>query len=183
MKSPIWTSDKLRDLSLKELEQLRLNAEKRSSSDLVAICDVELGTRVKPVRSMRRRSPQTSETDVVSGYHFVCQDNRGVEINSDGTFWSGSWIVAEQNVQNSLKYGAYLALHEAKSERSYRQGTIIGYRKAARSMVSKSEEGIEFRVQPENIQYEWVGNGAGEKGYKWSKLSSNISHPDEGDGA
>jgi hypothetical protein len=37
-------------------------------------------------------------------------------------------------------------------------------------MILKHSEGIEFCVQPENAKYEWVGDGAGEKGYKWSKL-------------
>ena len=94
-----------------------------------------------------------------------------MEVNNDGTFWSGSWVVSKQNVENSLKYGAYLALHDSKAELSYRQGKIIGYRKTSRSMVSKNEDGIEFKVLAEEVPYEWVGAGAGEKGYKWSKLS------------
>jgi hypothetical protein len=182
MKAPLWTAEKLKEKSLKELEQLRENAANRSVQELVELCDAELSTRVRPQRAVRKRSPQTSETDVVTGYHFVCQNDRGVEANSDGTFWSGSWIVAERNVRESLKYGAYLALHSLKSELSYRQGRLIDYRKAARSMVSKNEEGIEFKVQSEDTPYEWVGNGAGEKGYKWSKLSSKVSGPDEGGG-
>jgi hypothetical protein len=179
MKAPLWSAEKLKDRTLKEVEQIRENAAKRSVLELVDLCDAELATRVRPQRVTRRQSTQISETDVVTGYHFVCQANRGVEANEDGTFWSGSWIVAEQNVRKSLKYGAYIALHNSKSELSYRQGRLIDYRKSARSMVSKNEEGIEFKIQPEEDPYEWVGNGAGEKGYKWSKLSSKVSHTDE----
>jgi hypothetical protein len=174
MKSPTWTPEKLKALERGHLKQLRDNAERLFNTELLADCEAELA-RPKPRQASRVRSPRTSETDVVIGYHFVCQSDRGVELNGDGTFWSGSWVVSEQNVQNSLKYGSYLALHSSKSEPSYRQGKIIDYRKTTRSMVSKNEDGIEFKVQPETEPYTWVGSGAGEKGYKWSKLTTKAS--------
>jgi hypothetical protein len=176
MKMPIWTREKLQGLSLPQLQQLRANALRLSQEQVVADCDQELAGRVKPTRVVTKRSPKTSETDVVVGYHFVCQADHGVQFNQDGTFSSGSWAVSERNVQNSIKYGAYLALHTAKSEPSYRQGRVVGYQKTTRSMVdSKIEEGIEFRVQPEDTPYAWVGGGSGEKGYKWEKLVSKGS--------
>jgi hypothetical protein len=176
MKQPIWTPEKLRGLSLPQLQQLRANALRLSEAQVVADCDQELAGRVKPTRPANARSPKTSETDVVIGYHFVCQADHGVQFNEDGTFSSGSWAVTERNVLNSLKYGAYLALHNSKSEPSYRQGRVVGYQKTTRSMVeSKIEEGIEFRVRPEDSPYTWVGGGSGEKGYKWEKLASKGS--------
>jgi hypothetical protein len=117
MKTPIWTSNKLKALTRSQLEQLRDNAKRLSNSELVANCEAELATRAEPRRAARALSSRTSDTDVVVGYHFVCQTDRGVEVNEDGTFWSGSWVVSEQNVQNSLRYGAYLALHNSKVSR------------------------------------------------------------------
>lgn len=40
---------------------------------------------------------------------------------------------------------------------------------------SKIQDGIEFRVQPEDTPYSWVGGGSGEKGYKWEKLALKSS--------
>jgi hypothetical protein len=171
MKSPVWTPERLKALARNQLEQLRDNAKRLSNPELLATCEAELASRATPIRTPRIPSSRTSETDVVIGYHFVCQADRGVEVNDDGTFWSGSWVVSEQNVQNSLKYGAYLALHSSKAELPYRQGNIIDYRKTSRSMISKNEDGIEFKVQAGSAPYEWIGSGAGEKGYKWRKLS------------
>lgn len=42
-------------------------------------------------------------------------------------------------------------------------------------MIDKDNEGIEFLVQETGQPYEWVGAGAGEKGYEWSKRSSRGS--------
>jgi hypothetical protein len=112
----------------------------------------------------------------VTGYHFVCERGRGVTEIGDGRFWSGSWVVAESKVRKSVERGAYLALHEAKGEVSYRQGTIVDYRRSPRDMVPESEtgassqieEGIEFLVQEADLPYTWVGGGSGEKGYRWA---------------
>jgi hypothetical protein len=45
---------------------------------------------------------------------------------------------------------------------------------------TKIEQGIEFLVQETAQPYSWVGEATGEKGYKWSKISSAASTPDEG---
>lgn len=184
MKPSIWTPERLDTLSRGELVQLRANAERLSNEQLVTDCDAALERQPKPSpkRVAAARAPKKSVTDVVVGYHFVCQYDRGVETNGDGTFWSGSWVVAEDNVKNSLKHGAYLALHSSKSEASYRQGKIVDYRKTTRTIDAKTTDALEFKVEPEDSQYEWVGQGAGEKGYKWSKLSSIRNTTDQGEG-
>jgi hypothetical protein len=179
MKAPVWTPEKLKALTRNQLEQLRDNAKRLSNSELAANCDAQLATRAEPKRAARTPSRRASETDVVVGYHFVCQADRVVQVKEDGTFWSGSWVVSEQNVQTSLRYGAYLALHASKTEPSYRQGKIVDFRKTSRSMVARNEDGIEFKVQSEATPYHWVGAGAGEKGYKWSKLATCADRIDQ----
>jgi hypothetical protein len=176
-----YTAEKLARESRQNVETIRKNALRLGVADLVAMCERDLELRAPPKKKANdEKQPKLSETDVVMGYHFVCARDRGVSQASDGRFWSGSWVVAEINVKNSLKYGAYLALHEAKSELSYRQGQIIDYRRSPRDMFvssepgaeTKVEEGIEFLVKETDESYAWVGTGAGEKGYRWTKIAS-----------
>src|SRR5215204_4513782 len=172
-----WTTEKLKALDLKQLQSLRGNAVRLGAGDLIQLCDDELQTRRVPKASrVGRTQPEHSETDVVTGYHFVCGRGLGVIEIEGGRFWSGSWVVADDNVRNSIKYGAYLALHEKKSDFSYRQGRIIDYRRSPRDMVSKTGDGIEFLVQGTREPYNWVGAGAGEKGYQWTQLSTRAGN-------
>lgn len=175
-----WTPEKLAAKSKKEVEVIRENAVKKGVSDLVEMCDVDLAAR-KPTAKPRPVSTGSahSSDEFVEGYHFVCQRDRGVTDHGPGQFWTGSWVVAESNVQKSLKYNSYLALHESKSDLSYRQGRVLDYRRSARDMLAdrnegetKTEEGIEFLIQEEATPYPWHGGGSGEKGYKWSQTSS-----------
>jgi hypothetical protein len=175
-----WTPEKLAAKAKKEVEVIRENALKKGVDDLVKLCDLDLAAR-RPVRNPRVASAGTahSNNEFVEGYHFVCQRDRGVTDQGNGRFWTGSWVVAEDNVQKSLKYSSYLALHESKSDLSYRQGRVLDYRRSARDMLAdkndgeaKVEEGIEFLVQESPTPYAWQGGGSGEKGYKWSKTSA-----------
>ena len=182
-----WTPEKLRLQNRKSLETILKNAVRLGANDLIELCNNELKAR-GPQKEKRapRTQAQHSEIDVVTGYHFVCQGDRGVTQIGDDRFWSGSWVVAESNVRNSLKYGAYLALHEAKSDASYRQGQILDHRRSARDMLlqteegNRTEEGIEFLVQGTSEPYAWVGAGAGEKGYLWTKVAvARSSEPNQ----
>jgi hypothetical protein len=168
-----WNVEKLALMTRAEVEALRANAVRLNAPDLIELCDLDLAERRPKNTRTHRAQADHSEIDIVTGYHFVCGDNLGVKDVGDGRFWSGSWVVAEDNVRKSIKYGAYLALHESKSERSYRQGKISDYRRTSRGMVSKMEDGIEFFVQATNESYDWVGAGAGEKGYRWTKIVTN----------
>ncbi|MBM3527489.1 MAG: hypothetical protein FJX62_05320 [Alphaproteobacteria bacterium] len=163
---------------------MRKNAVRLGATDLVTMCDEHLQSRT-PVQKKPTQDTHSehSATDVVTGYHFVCARDRGVSPAEPGHFWSGSWVVAEGNVRNSLKYDAYLALHESKTAPSYRQGKIVRYRRSARDMLpaeapgaaSRREEGIEFLVRETNEPYAWVGGGAGEKGYRWTKIAAFLN--------
>lgn len=176
-----WTPEKLATKSKKEIEVIRENAVKKGVSDLVDMCDLDLDKRkpaAKP-RSLASNSARSSD-EFVEGYHFVCKNARGVTEDIAGKFRTGSWVVAESNVQKSLKYGAYIALHESRPDTSYRQGKLLGYRRSIRDMLAdenggetKIEEGIEFLVEETMQPYSWVGDATGEKGYKWSKISAS----------
>jgi len=150
------------------LRTLRENAARQGAGDLVEICDRELESR-KPAAKTPREQDNHSGNSYVSEYHFVCAKDRGVASDTAGRFWSGSWVVAETNVQRSIEYGAHLALHETKAEPSYRQGRIVEYRRAPRDMIDKENDGIEFLVEETAEQLKWSGAGAGEKGYKWEE--------------
>lgn len=175
-----WTPEKLATKSKKEIEVIRENAVKKGVSDLVEMCDLDLDKRRPPAkpRSLASSSARSSD-EFVEGYHFVCKNARGVAEDIAGRFRTGSWVVAESNVQKSLKYGAYIALHESRPDTSYRQGKLLGYSRTIRDMLAdenggetKIEEGIEFLVEETMQPYSWVGDATGEKGYKWSKIST-----------
>lgn len=161
-----FTADSLQKLDKAKLENVRANAERLGATDLVDMCDAELAAR-KPMRA-RRSATSDRYGDVVVGFHFVCGRDLGVTQIGHGQFWSGSWVVAEDRVEASMAAGGYIALHESKAEPSYRQGKIVGFRKAARDMVAKRNEGIEFLVEATESPLTWVGDGAGEKGYNWA---------------
>ncbi|MDO1580684.1 hypothetical protein [Rhizobium oryzicola] len=171
-KTPTYTHAQLRAWDKKKLETLRDNARRLGNRDVEQMCSAELASRnpikTKPgLTNLRSRSG-----DVVVGYHFVCSKDRGVIADESGRFWTGSWVVAEHHVESSLARGAYLALHESKADVSYRQGNIVGYRRSPRDMIDKENYGIEFLVEPTLVAISWVGDGAGEKGYKWESSSS-----------
>lgn len=177
----LWTPEKLAAKEKKDIEVIRENAIKKGVSDLIAMCNLELEKRKPPARPRATNAGSTHSSDeFVEGYHFVCKSARGVTEDGVGKFRTGSWVVAEGNVQTSLQYGAYVALHESKPDTSYRQGKLLGYRRTIRDMLAdenggetKVEEGIEFLVEETAQSYSWVGEATGEKGYKWSKIVSN----------
>jgi hypothetical protein len=175
-----WTAEKLATQDRKAVELIRDRAAKHGATDLVELCEHDLAQRSK--KSLRATSIATRHlaNDVVTGYHFVCERERGVTEAGTGRFWSGSWIVAEANVPKSIQVDAYLALHESKKERSYRQGRIVDFRRSPRDMVPQTDtgaspqidEGIAFLVKETGTAYDWFGSGAGEKGYRWLSDSS-----------
>jgi hypothetical protein len=175
-----FTPEKLAELPSDKLRAVRENAVRYAASDLIQMCDDVIGRRTPAKSSQTRRSVRRASDDVVVGYHFVCGGNRGVSEDGNGQFRSGSWVVAETNVQDSLQHGAYLALHEARNLPSYRQGQITGYRLTPRSMISKDNVGIEFVVQETGSAYDWVGDATGEKGYRWRPRSEALTADGKG---
>lgn len=155
-----YTPEILRDYTVEKLNNLRTNALRLERPEVVSLCDLEL-QRCKP----QKMSREGSEPDLpVYGFHFVCPRELGVSRSGDGTFSTGIWVVATAVAERALAVGAYVALHENRSEHSYRQGTIKGWRPLER--VGKANpNGIEFSVEPTNAPMPWRGLGSGEKGY------------------
>jgi hypothetical protein len=95
----------------------------------------------------------------VRGLHFVCRNDLNVTDHGDGTFETGSWYVARQHAETA----EYVALHESKAERSYRHGRILRWY----TVLYEGKTRVVFVVCQEGPLREWVGDGAGEKGYAW----------------
>ncbi len=113
--------------------------------------------------------------EVVIGFHFVCVNEQGLVRNGDGTAWTGTWVVGKVHADRASNISSYLALHSVKSEPSYVQGIIRDFRRRQRERSYaedrkvQTERGIDFLIELTNEFYEWVGDGAGEKGYAWGK--------------
>jgi len=96
----------------------------------------------------------------VLGIHFVCRGDANVVDYGDGTFDSGIWVVGRAHHRTV----EYIALHERKAERSYRHGRVL----KCRAVVHGGRERVIFTVRQEGPTMDWVGDGAGERGYRWS---------------
>ena len=91
--------------------------------------------------------------------HFVCRDDRNVTDHGDGTFDTGFWKVARQHCDTV----EYVALHQSKEERSYRQGRVTSWRTTTYEGATR----VIFTVEGDRNRRPWVGGGSGEKGYTW----------------
>ncbi len=170
-----WSGERVAKLTLEQIKALRTNASQQGNDGVVALCDAEIEAR-KPGKSSTTVVDLHKSNQFVCGYHFVCPHERGVVRNGDGTLWSGTWVVDKSNVETSIKYGAYVALHVEKSEPSYIQGKLKDWRRAKRvhqysdGQLVKIPMGIVFLLEPTNLPYDWTGDGSGEKGYAWKKI-------------
>jgi hypothetical protein len=178
MAAHTWTAEKLSALESARLKTVKDNAVRHGVDELVAMCDFELDSRKSTIKRSPKSSMKTEKGDVVTEYHFVCRNDRGVTFNSDGTFWSASWVAAEDVVEKSIRYGARLALHNSKLEPSYRQGIIKEYRKIDDFADGKVGSRIDFLVASETQPLEWAGLATGEKGYKRANSSGNDVTPE-----
>jgi hypothetical protein len=151
-----YVRDQLLAKTLAEVNVIRAHAAERGDSVLVNLCDKEIS---------RREPPK-----IVKGVHLVCENGRNVKHHADGTFSSGSWVVATAHAVLGERIGAYVALHERQSEPSYLQGLIKGWRTVPREPQSSDEqiqtkEGIEFLLEPLATALPWRGEGTVEKSY------------------
>jgi hypothetical protein len=112
----------------------------------------------------------------VSEFHFVCPNELGVTRHVDGLIRSGTWVVAEANVELARRHGSTIALHASRADFSYLQGTIKAWEKRPREprytedQLVKTEFGIDFLFEPTDLSLPWAGEGAGEKGYAWAPI-------------
>lgn len=167
IKAPNWSIERLNAMETPQLRQLLANAQARGASELASLCEEVLSER-GPVKKPSSSPAKRPSRDFVSEFHFVCENDRGVTQDGEGFFWTGSWIVPEDDVIKSIQAGAKLALHSSRAELSYRQGKILDYRKTDGDTAKKRNIGIEFLVAADNVALAWSGDGTGEKGYKWA---------------
>jgi hypothetical protein len=78
------------------------------------------------------------------------------------------------HAEAALTVGEYVALHAAKSERSYLQGIVKAWRIRERTYPDgrprKRPSGIEFLVEPTDNPRNWPdGSGTGEKGFYYGE--------------
>jgi hypothetical protein len=174
-----WTPEKIAALkTADQVKSLRSNAAKKGNEEIIALCDADLLRRNPPkVRQPRPDGAKESRAgQYVSEFHFVCPNELGVTRHRDGLVQSGTWVVAETQVETGLRYGSTIALHSSKAEPSYLQGVIKRWdkrqreRKYAEDQLVKTEQGIDFFFEPTGTSLPWVGDGAGEKGYAWAPI-------------
>lgn len=161
-----------------ELKATRNNAIRLGNANVLSLCDAEAAKR-SPKRP-RTKSVGASRTKLpVKGLHFVCPQETGVTQNPDGTIWTGTWVVDARHAKQGARSGAYVALHTAKSESSYLQGTIKDWRQSPREQEyadgrpAKTRFGIDFLLELTQSPYEWKGDGSGEKGYAYMEPSDD----------
>lgn len=171
-----WNLERVNGLTTAQVKALRENGLRRNENQIVAICDEVLRSR-KPAKPPRAsRIAEVRDNQYVSEFHFVCPGELGVIKNTDGTVWSGTWVVADEHAITAEKYGAIVALHPTKAEPSYIQGRVVGWRRSEREkkysgeVEAKTPTGIDFLIEPTMDQLQWRGEGSGEKGYAWSEL-------------
>ncbi len=90
--------------------------------------------------------------------HLICREGLNVVDLGNEHFRSGYWKISERHAKTAL----YICLHESKNKTSYRQGLIENWERS-----EERPERIIFYAKAMNNPMEWVGNGAGEKGYRW----------------
>jgi hypothetical protein len=173
----VWTKEKIENLADNQIEALRENGAKRHRQDIVELCDQEIARR-KPTRAKKvpNQGNVNHSGQYVSEFHFICPTELGISRNPDGTIWTGTWVVAEEHAEKAVDHGALVSLHLSKTELSYMQGVIKGWRKSSRQRRYSGEqptqikEGIDFLFQPSDSPVPWKGDATGEKGYAWTSV-------------
>jgi hypothetical protein len=170
-----WTAESIAGLTIDQVKALRENAAKQKAQRTVDLCDADLAQR----NALRYKRPKalkhTDSGEVVHGFHFVCPTEKGLTRNPDGTVWTGTWVVDKNHADRAVKIGGYVALHVSKSEPSYLQGVLRGWRPREREraysegQVAKTRFGIDFLIELTSEPLQWHGDGSGEKGYFYGK--------------
>lgn len=150
MAAPDWTAEKISALETDKIKNLMSNALKGNREDIAALCETELLNRTKNNKPILR----------VSEFHFVCDPQRNLTENGNGTFWSGYWNVAKGHFANTVNFNTTVALHKADKSASFLQGKITRWEESA-------EGTVRFLAKNTETPMDWVGEGAGTNGYKW----------------
>jgi len=97
-------------------------------------------------------TPNTAANASGVGIHLLCRDDLGVTELEDGTFETRAWRVNERWLHSA----AYVALHQRKSERSYRQGRLVEFR-----VDAKRSDRFLLVVEPDGSPVPWPGSQRG----------------------
>ncbi|HEY1474035.1 MAG TPA: hypothetical protein VGF53_08130 [Pseudolabrys sp.] len=169
----IWTKEKLAEKASAEIKTVRENAIKHGAKEVEALCDEVLASRIPPKKPSQAKRAQADGP--VIGYHLVCRpEEKGVTRNTDGTVWSGTWVVAEKQAERSMTTGAYVALHASHAEPSYLHGIIKAYRRSKREdayaegQEVKTPVGTDFLLELTDRSVEWQGRGTVERSYVYA---------------
>ena len=178
-----WSPDTVAKLSPKEIQHLRANAIRLKNTDVAALCDAEIAKRAPKKIPNTKKGGRQAKTGPVVGFHFVCENDRGVTVHPDGTFSTGTWVVDKKHADQALRLEGYVALHSKRTNPSYRQGALKAWRLVDREkqygdLPARIESGIEFLVQPTWEPYVWIGEGTGEKGYARAGVQTVVSTGD-----
>jgi hypothetical protein len=174
-----WTTENIAGLTVDQVKALRENAAKRSAQRTVELCEAELARRRASHTKRQNSQKQNHIGETVHGFHFVCPTEKGITRNRDGTLWTGTWVVNKNHAERAVKIGGYVALHIAKSERSYLQGIVRDWRVGEREptysegQLVKTKFGIDFLIELTDEPLEWQGDGSGEKGYFYGERSDS----------
>lgn len=178
-----WPTERIAGLSLNDVRALRENAVRLHVPAVVERCDADLARRApvrnRPPRVVRPgavRPRVDHHNQFVSEYHYVCRHEEDVTRNDNGTIWTGTWVARQSLVEESIRFGAHVALHRAKAELSYLQGIIIDWRVSERperyveGQPINIQFGVDFLLQPTIEPFQWRGDGAYERGYRWQPM-------------
>lgn len=152
---PSW-----RNINDPDYTQARLSLASHFSLTRVEVPYMPTSTGSAPVGPSIQSPVKASPTGcIVVGAHFICRHDLNVKHVGDGIFETGVWVVSEKH----LKTIRYIALHESKSQSSYRQGEVLGWH----TVDHNGRKRIVFHVKEDRHSRSWVGEGTGEKGYAW----------------
>ena len=150
--------DQLRSMPPNKIRTIMSNARTQSRLDIVKRCEKVL---------FETNALERHRGDYVVEFHFVCRNDENVQETGQGTFWSGNWWVDEDHARLAPRVGAVLALHEDKSQLSYRQGYIDDWKQViSNEPGDKQQVRVCFLVRETEQPLAWAGEGSGEKGYK-----------------
>ena len=112
----------------------------------------------------RRRGRSPSEAPsaparTLEALHLICRDDAHLTDLGDGRFETGFWAIKAEHGDDLQ----FLALHERKAALSYRQGRVLGWRRAD----WEGGERLVFTVQQQGPPVMWRGGGWA-YGYVWS---------------
>jgi hypothetical protein len=150
MATPDWSAEKISAMETDKIRNLMNNALNGERDDIADLCEEVLLSRTKNNKPVLRASE----------FHFVCDPQRQLTENDNGTFWSGYWPLAKGHFANSVNFNSVVALHRPDKSPSFMRGKITRWEESA-------EGTVRFLARNTESPLNWTGDGQGPKGLKW----------------